>query len=147
MVKRVSFEGFKYWSVNKRRDDIHWSQLLSLSDSYDRQIEKKKRKRKILSLSFFSFFLFLGGVEICYSHMSIYQILLSPNYQKQRTKNKGATKTSHKKWKDIVSQFQHSTLFTFFFLIFFSLLVGVFLVDLIASNIFFNLLLCLLLTT
>lgn len=82
--------------------------------------KKKKRKRKILSLSFFSFFLFLGGVEICYSHMSIYQILLSPNYQKQRTKNKGATKTSHKKWKDIVSQFQHSTLFTFFIFYFFS---------------------------
>lgn len=105
--------------------------------------KRKKRKRKILSLSFFFF-----RVEICYSHMSIYQILLSPNYQKQRTKNKGATKTSHKKWKDIVSQFQHSTLFTFFiFYFFFSLLVGVFLVDLIASNIFFNLLLCLLLTT
>lgn len=78
--------------------------------------KKKKEKEKYYRCLFF----FLGlkyATVIC---RYIDQILLSPNYQKQRTKNKGATKTSHKKWKDIVSQFQHSTLFTFFIFYFFS---------------------------
>lgn len=72
--------------VNKRREDIRWSQLPSLSGSYDPQFEKKKKK--ILSLSFF----FLGWNML----QSYIDISYTPNPKSRRPKAKNKEQRSNK---------------------------------------------------